>query len=44
MSIRYITTKPRVEEVDDDYVPPSRFGGYLRDVPYSQEKKPDKKK
>ena len=45
MSIRYITTKPRVEEVDDDYVPPSSgFGGYLRDVPYSQEKKPNKKK
>lgn len=45
MPTRYITTKPRVEEVDDDYVPPpSGFGGYLRDVPYSQEKKADKKK
>lgn len=45
MSIRYVTAKPRVEEVDDDYVPPpSGFGGYLRDVPYSQEKKPDKKR
>ena len=45
MTTKYITAKPRVEEVDDDYVPPpSGFGGYLRDVPYSQEKKPDKKK
>lgn len=45
MTTKYITAKPRVEEVDDDYVPPpSGFGGYLRDVPYKQEKKPDKKK